>query len=126
VPLIAPTVPPQPADSADWQTRDIWLRRAAMANEAVWRGRDLAAREKHAQAQADTATNLAASVAAQNAATASFSAAPLPAKLSRAAMILDAMNAQPQVTAMTDLQQVKAATARVDALLATLPPGTAV
>lgn len=122
MPLTAPTVPPQPADTATWQEWDIWLRRAAMANDIV----RIETAGRQAQAQADTATQMAASVAAQNAVTAAMNAAPLPAKLSRAQMILEAMNAQPQVTAMTDLQQVKAATVRVDALLATLPPGVAV
>lgn len=120
--MIAPTVPPQPADTATWQEWDIWLRRAAMANEATWRDRATAAQQKQAQAQADTAAQIAASVAAQNAATAAFAQ---PSKLSRAQMILDTMNAMPQFTEVTQGQQITWAIAKVDALLAKLPPGTA-
>ena len=120
--MTIPTVPPQPADTATWQEWDIWLRRVAIANEAAWRERAIAASEKHAQAQADTATQMAASVAAQKEVTAAYGQ---PAKLSRAAMILETMNAMPQFTEVTQGQQITWAIAKVDALLAKLPPGSA-
>lgn len=131
-----PIIPPYPAQPGEAATAEQWRDYIAHVNAynsavslARWMAdaeRNLAAREKHAQAQADTAAALNAATAAQMALVKAY-LAPTPGP-SRDTMIYEVWKSLPQITAMTDLNMTDIAVKAVDGFIKRLestPPATA-
>ncbi len=120
-PILIGTPPAPPAEGADWQAWDIYLRRVALINDLLLRQRSATASEAHGAAQADTAAAMREAVAAQTGLALEL-AKPAPERLPRRAdIVLQVAERLPPMTGLTDLQIVDLAIQRVDAWLRRFP-----
>jgi|GEM_PF-5544821 len=117
-----PTPPPTPPSGATWQEWDVYLRIAAMLQDAELRRGQIEATRALAAAQDRTAAAIRDSIAAQNRLADAMSAPPPPwTPPSKAQLVHQLLPHMPQVTGLTDLSVVDLAAKAAETYLARVP-----